>query len=263
MKQANRLMKYPNSLILLASILWLGCDSLEDKKGRFLLKGNEKMEENDPKSAIGFYQEAIGLDSTYADAYYNKAMAHLRLNQLEETIADLTKAIQFRPDYVEAIFQRGLSYLDNGEFYKAREDADKMVNLDPQNWKSHFLKGLSQEKLKDFNASLEAFRMASQLAPENSDLLVNQATIHFYQKKYAESTAILEEAEKLNPSEPNLHNLRSMISMLRLISLALQMTGSKSRSSNSKKKLPIFRISQERKVKRMQNLMSMNKNKQI
>jgi tetratricopeptide (TPR) repeat protein len=117
MKQANRLMKYPNSLILLASILWLGCDSLEDKKGRFLLKGNEKMEENDPKSAIGFYQEAIGLDSTYADAYYNKAMAHLRLNQLEETIADLTKAIQFRPDYVEAIFQRGLSYLDNGEFY--------------------------------------------------------------------------------------------------------------------------------------------------
>lgn len=51
--------------VLFFLLIFLGsCDSLEDKKGRFLLKGNEKLEENDPKSAIGFYREAIALDST-------------------------------------------------------------------------------------------------------------------------------------------------------------------------------------------------------
>ena len=72
-------MKLQNSLFLLLLILAsFSCDSLEDKKGRFLLKGNEKLKENDPKSALDFYTEALELDSTYTDAYFNKAMAHLR-----------------------------------------------------------------------------------------------------------------------------------------------------------------------------------------
>ncbi len=187
------------------------CDSIEDKKGRFLLKGNEKLEENDPKSAIEFYNEAIALDSAYADAYFNKAMAHIRLNQLDETIHDLSKAIQHRPEYFEAIFQRGLSYLDNGEFYKAEEDAERLIRLDKNNWKGHFLSGLSGEKLKNYPAALKAFQTASELDPENSDLLVNQATVLYYQKEFVAAKAILAKAEQVNPSEPNLHNLKSMI----------------------------------------------------
>ena len=124
-------MKTQNKFIwIIALSALIGCDTDETKKGRFLLKGNEKLEENDPKSAIAFYNEAISMDSTYADAYFNKAMAHLRLNELEESIADLSLAIKFNPEYYEAVFQRGLSYLDNGEFYKAREDAERLLILD-------------------------------------------------------------------------------------------------------------------------------------
>jgi Flp pilus assembly protein TadD len=138
-------------------------------------------------------------------------MAHLRLNQLEETITDSNKAIQFKPEYFDALFQRGLSFLDNGEFYKAREDADRLIKFSDTNWKSHFLYGLSQEKLKNFPAALEAFSKAAQLEPGNSDLLVNQATILYYQKQYGSAEEILSKAETINPAEPNLHNLRSMI----------------------------------------------------
>jgi tetratricopeptide (TPR) repeat protein len=190
---------------------WIGCDSVEDKKGRFLLKGNEKLEENDPKSALTYYSEALALDSIYVDAYFNRAMARLRLNQLDETIHDLDKAILIRPDYFEAIFQRGLCYLDNGEFYKAREDASRLNTLDDQNWKTFFLSGLTQEKLKNYPEALVAFEKASLLNPANSDLLVNQATILFYQKEFESAKEILVKAEELNPSEPHLHNLRSMI----------------------------------------------------
>src|SRR5690606_14347409 len=112
------------------------CDTDESKKGRFLLKGNEKMEENDPKGAMAFYSEALEMDSTYAEAYYNKALSHIQLNQLVESIQDLSLAIKFKPEYYDAIFQRGLSYLDNGEFYNARKDAQKLIQLDDKNWKS-------------------------------------------------------------------------------------------------------------------------------
>jgi tetratricopeptide (TPR) repeat protein len=201
----------PLKFFLFSTLLWAGCDSVEDKKGRFLLKGNEKMEENDPKSAIEFYQEAIALDSTFADAYYNKGMAHLRLNQLEEAIIDFSQTLQKNPEFVDALFQRGLSYLDNGEFYKAKADAKKLGSQTTADWRSYFLMGLTEEKLVNFPAALSAFKKAAELNPTNSDLLVNQATIHFYQKEYATTLAILEKAEGINPLEPNLHNLRSMV----------------------------------------------------
>ncbi|SFT91691.1 Flp pilus assembly protein TadD, contains TPR repeats [Algoriphagus locisalis] len=207
-------MKRPIDLVF-ALLVLLGmsaCDSDESKKGRFLLKGNEKMEENDPKGAMEFYSEALEMDSTFADAYYNKALAHVQLNQLSESIQDLSLAIKYKPDYYDAIFQRGLNYLDNGEFYNAREDAERLLNQDGENWKSHFLSGLVEEKLKNFSEALTAFGKAFELNPENSDLLVNQATILYYQKDFAAAKTILTEAMKINPLEPNLHNLRSMIS---------------------------------------------------
>ena len=117
----------------------MGCDSLEDKKGRFLLKGNKKMEEKDPKTALGFYEEAIALDSNFSDAYYNKGMAHLQLNQLEPAIQDFSKAIQKNPKAVDAVFQRGLAYLDLGANYNAKEDASRMVSESPSDWRSYFL----------------------------------------------------------------------------------------------------------------------------
>ena len=34
----------PNLLLIATLFFWLGCDSIDDKKGRFLLKGKKKME---------------------------------------------------------------------------------------------------------------------------------------------------------------------------------------------------------------------------
>ncbi|MEP0712445.1 MAG: tetratricopeptide repeat protein, partial [Algoriphagus sp.] len=116
-----------------------------------------------------------------------------------------------RPDYFDARFTRGLNYLDNGEFYNAREDAQALVKIDGQNWKSYFLVGLVEEKLTNFSTALEAFEQASLLNPENSDLLVNQATIYYYQKDLEKAKELLTNAMEVNPMEPNLHNLRSMI----------------------------------------------------
>ena len=84
-----------------------------------------------PASAMGLFvfTEAFLLLKDYlslnfSDAYYNKGMAHLQLNQLEEAIQDFSKAIQKNPSSVDAVFQRGLAYLDLGANYNAKEDAN-------------------------------------------------------------------------------------------------------------------------------------------
>lgn len=110
--------------VLILCLLILGiltaCDNDDSRKGRFLLKGNEKVKDNDLTGAIKFYSEALGIDPMYKDALYNRGLMYQRLNRLDEAIQDFTLALQNNPDDFDLIFQRGLAYVDNGEFYKAK-----------------------------------------------------------------------------------------------------------------------------------------------
>ncbi|MCH7411184.1 tetratricopeptide repeat protein [Belliella sp. DSM 111904] len=198
--------------IIIPAILWLGCASQEDKKGRFFLKGNEKLKENDLKGASEFYTEALKIDPDFADALLNRGIVYSRLNNLDAAIADFSNIITIgSPIDSTAYFQRGLTYLDNGENYKALSDAENLLKISPESWKSYFLLGLAKERLKDYKAALEAFEQGLAFNPNNPDLMVNMATIHYYQKDYINAIRLLESAENSNPREANIYNLRSMI----------------------------------------------------
>lgn len=197
--------------ILISSLLLISCDSDADKKGRFLIKGNEKLKENDTKSALEFYSEALNLDPDYKEARYNRGLVYQRLFRLDEAIEDYTFILNASLKDSLALFQRGLAYLDNGEYYKSLADAEILTKEFPDNWQGHFLHGLVLDQFKSHEEALLAFDKGLKLEPSNPDLLVNKATILFYNKEYEEATEILENAEKLNPSEPNIFNLRSMI----------------------------------------------------
>ena len=200
------------SIYLLIIVLCAAsCDSPENKKGRFLLKGNEKIMENDLQGALDFYNEALKIDPQFKDAWYNRALVYQKLNRLELAVQDFTTVLQLDPFHQDAIFQRGLSYLDNGAFYNALDDGRSMSEKHPEDWRSYFLLGLVHEKLGDQNAALGAFDKALEINPDNTDLLVNKATMYFYQKEFTQSKELLLQAEKLNPEEANIYNLRSMI----------------------------------------------------
>lgn len=198
---------------MLIIIFAIGCDSTEDKKGRFLLKGNEKLKENDLNGAIDYYAEALMIDPGFTDALLNRGLVYERLNNLDLAIADYSTILSNGSSRDTLVyFQRGLAYLDNGEYYKALSDAEQLTNIHKNSWKSYFLLGLVKEQLSDFEGALAAFEKGLELNPTNNDLLVNKATIHYYQKDYDKAAVLLEKAELNNPTEANIYNLRSMIS---------------------------------------------------
>lgn len=189
------------------------CGSTEDKKGRFLLKGNEKLKENDLKGAISYYDEALKIDPEFTDALLNRAIVYERLNNLDLAIADYSNILSYGSAQDTLVyFQRGLAYLDNGEYYKALSDAEQLTSIHKNSWRSYFLLGLVKEQLSDLDGALAAFEEGLKLNSTNNDLLVNKATIHYYQKDYDEASLLLEKAELNNPTEANIYNLRSMIS---------------------------------------------------
>src|SRR5690606_4020142 len=120
----------------------IGCDSPEDKKGRFLLKGNEKLQKNDYKSARTFYEEALKVDPNFADAYYNRGLTLKMTADYEQAIQDFTQAISLKEDYAEDDYQRSLSYLDSGEECNALVGAKAIIKLESHSGSGYFVLGL-------------------------------------------------------------------------------------------------------------------------
>lgn len=57
-----------------------------------------------------------------ATKYYNRGLAHSKKGELELAIEDYTQAIALKPDYAEAYYYRGGAFLRLGEREKAKLD---------------------------------------------------------------------------------------------------------------------------------------------
>lgn len=205
---------YRNSCVvgmLLGALVIFSCDSAESKKGRFLLKGNGKMQEGDIQGAITFYEEALQVDEAFADAYYNRGLAYIRLANFPQAIADFNRAFEIQPTNYDVLYQRAIAHLDFGENYKALADADVLVNALPDDSRGYFIQGLTYTELAQHEIALDAFSQAIVLDPNNSDLLVNRATINYYQGNLSAAQEDLDAAKVLNAKEPNIYNLESLL----------------------------------------------------
>ena len=57
-----------------------------------------------------------------AETYYNRGLAHSKKGELELAIKDYTKAIELKPDYAEAYYYRAGAFLRLGNREKAKSD---------------------------------------------------------------------------------------------------------------------------------------------
>ena len=61
------------------------------------------------QEAIIDFNNAIRLDESYTDAYYNRGASYASLGKYEEAISDFSKTIELDPKYTNAYYFRGLA----------------------------------------------------------------------------------------------------------------------------------------------------------
>ena len=57
-----------------------------------------------------------------ANTYYSQGLVHSKNGELDKAIKNYTKAIALKPDYAEAYYNRGGAFLRLGEREKAKSD---------------------------------------------------------------------------------------------------------------------------------------------
>ena len=91
--------------------------------------GFELQEEGRLTEAILDYDEAIGLEPQFTQAYNNRGIAYDDLGQYQRAIQDFDEAIRLDPEFAEAYANRAIAHTLLGNDVEAKLDIDRAVGL--------------------------------------------------------------------------------------------------------------------------------------
>ncbi|MBN2006970.1 MAG: tetratricopeptide repeat protein [Anaerolineae bacterium] len=198
--------------------------------------GESCFTEQDYNCAMEKFDEAVALDATNPNAYYQRGVTRMLTQDSSGALRDLTKAMELDPQNVDAYYTRGYLYLSTGEYAAALEDFNALIELDPENAIAYsyrgsvYLDGLAMydEAIADFQKSIsldaafveahynlgnayflkkeyglavDAYTQALELDPTNADSYANRGMVYRRIEKYNEALADFSQAIQLNPED--------------------------------------------------------------
>lgn len=186
------------------------CESVETRKQRFLIRGNEAFEQKNYVEAIRQFEAAVKLDSCYADALNNWGTALHRQKYYAEAAERYSQAILCKPDYLSALLNRANTYFELQRYDLSVKDAESVLDL-RDTLPAHFIKGLNLAKTGRYAAAEQAYRKVLLLDSNHIEGRINLATVLYYQGKNDSSRLILSGILKKNKQEADAWNTLAMI----------------------------------------------------
>jgi predicted O-linked N-acetylglucosamine transferase (SPINDLY family) len=172
--------------------------------------------------AIAGFRRTIALDGPTPDRLYNLAEAYRVSGNFQSALEAYNQALGIDASYVDA-YRSGAAMLKESVEH-ARAAGDGAAELRLRRIAAHYLVGLGQANLRtnDVRAAEQAYLEASDLDPDNVEAYNSLGTIAFEAAKPVEAEMLYRRATGIDPKSPlYLTNLgRSLRSQLRLTEAA-------------------------------------------
>jgi protein O-mannosyl-transferase len=165
--------------------------------------GTIYIDEKNFAAAISELSISIQFDSTYADAYYNRAIAEINLSLKDSALADLDKTILLNPSYNMAYVNRGNLRAKEGDTTGAINDFDKAIEINKDNAFAYYDRGNLKMNIKKYEEAIDDFDRALSLNPNYTEAYNNRGITKYYMKNFKGSiedynTAILLDEKNAN-----------------------------------------------------------------
>lgn len=149
----------------------------QPKKAKKLVsEGDKFFKQKNYQSAIEKYAEAIVLAPNYADAHYRKGYAHYNLNQYDEAIEDLNRALAqgFKPPG-DVYKIRWNIYYQKKDYNAAQDDLEEAIRLDPSNAAYNRSLGDIYAGKQLWREAITAYQAYAQKGPADGDVYYSMA----------------------------------------------------------------------------------------
>lgn len=168
----------------------------KDKRNaeKLVSEGNRLFNQNDFKSAIAKYAEAITMYPGYAEAHFWKGSAHSRLEQNEQAIYDLDIALQQGYKPLQIYRNRWFLYYQKKDYDAALKDAQSGLQLEPDTTFFKLALGDVYRAKRDFENAVLMYEKVASIEQANSDLSYYMAVSYKGLSRYEKQRAAANEA---------------------------------------------------------------------
>jgi tetratricopeptide (TPR) repeat protein len=110
--------------------------------------------------ARNYLNKVIKLDSTFEEAYYNRALALTELGEYDLALTDYSKSIELGEKLADSYNHRGLTKVKLFDFHGAVIDYDKAITYDSSRAEIYFNRAVAKISNKDFQGALRDLQTA-------------------------------------------------------------------------------------------------------
>ncbi len=200
-------------LVVIVLTLLEGCGEVRRsrEKKHFVHKGNVAFREKMYRDAIRYYREAIKIDTNYMQAYNNLCVVYEQTGELDKALKACNKCLTIDSTFTDGRFNRAHVFIGLKRYYDALDDLKQIENSYENKADFYFLTGLALFGLKDYKNAGISFENALNLNPENTEIILNLASVNYYIKNYEKAMELAEEALERDNSNPNAWNIKGMV----------------------------------------------------
>jgi tetratricopeptide (TPR) repeat protein len=142
--------------------------------------------------------------------YLNRGLAYQFSGDLEQAIADYTRAIEADRNLAEAYINRGNIYAYTGRPDLALSDYDKAIEIDPRSAVAYTNRGLARHSKGRIEEALSDYNRAIEISPNSADVYSNRGNIYLSKGDFDRAISDYDEAIKIKPRIVNAYNNRGL-----------------------------------------------------
>jgi len=157
----------------------------------------------------------VELGQNTAEYHLLMGKAFLNREENDKAVAEFRQAAQSDPNLPFVHFNLGLAYLVRLDFAHAKEEFEKDIALEPDVAFNYDRLGLVYVYLQDDEKAEQNFREALRRDSHLASSYFGLARVYQHEKKFDDALVAIDSAEKIDPDNPNYHNLEGQI-LLRL-----------------------------------------------
>lgn len=185
----------------LQSISSLTAETLKNKRAaaeRLYSQGVAQISRDDYARAVVYFEKAVELDSSYAEAWYQAGFCYGLLGRPADALRASRQAARLRPDWSETFVNMGASSFALGQYKDAAEAYRQAIRLN-DNPETQYSLGLTLNKLNRTDEEILAYKRAIALKPDHPNALERLGLAYFKQKRYADAAAQFEQLRTYRP----------------------------------------------------------------
>ncbi len=117
--------------------------------------------------ALQCFENAIDIDSTYAQGWHSKAFYLQNHGDVPQAIDIYHKIQRMDSTYTDAYLNAGILYLEQGEFQSAEQEFTTLHKYQPRNPLGPYYLGISYEQRGEYQTALGFFNQATAISPRS------------------------------------------------------------------------------------------------